>query len=269
MLCAEIEINSACRMRIMRLATILIGLFLVFGPVRAATAAEPSTPKIRALMVCGGCCHDYQNQKRIVSNALSDHVGDIKWTILEYSSKRDVKADVYKQKDWIKEFDIVIHNECFGGITDGEFVQSIVDAHVENKIPAIVIHCSMHSYRKAPTADSWREFLGVTSRRHEKKKHPLTVKVTEAGKKSPIMASVGSGFTTPNGELYIIEKVWPNTTVLASVKSDETKKDEPVIWTNNIKGTKVFGISLGHHNETMQANAWKQIVNAGWKWALE
>lgn len=148
------------------------------------------------------------------------------------------------------------------------FVQAIVDAHTENKIPAIVVHCSMHSYRNAPTAESWREFLGVTSRRHEKKKRPLLVKTTEAGKKSPIMSAVGDSFKTPNGELYIIEKVWPNTKVLATVDSDETKKSEPVIWANELKGTKVFGISLGHHNETIEAEQWQQIVAEGWKWAL-
>jgi len=247
-------------------------LTLLIGSM--ATADEPigsteSGATVRALMVTGGCCHDYQNQKKIISEGLSTRVGPIDWTILEYGDKREVKADVYKQDGWIKDFEIVIHNECFGAIEDGDFVQGIVDAHVKHQVPAIVIHCSMHSYRAAPTADSWRGLLGVTSRRHEKTKHPLLVVPSEAGKGHPILAGMGDSWTTPNGELYVIEQVWPTTTVLAKVHSDETNNDEPVIWTNEYKGVRVFGISLGHHNETIESQQWQNIVAAGWKWSLE
>ena len=230
--------------------------------------AHGSAGTIRALMVTGGCCHDYQNQKQLISEGLSERVGPIEWTILQYGTGRDIKAEVYKKGDWIRDFDIVIHNECFGGVEDGEFVKGIVKAHTDHKIPAIVIHCSMHSYRNAPTADTWRAFLGVTSRRHEKKKRPLVVEATDAGKSDPILASMGETWQTPNGELYIIEKVWPTTTVLAQVKSDETGKAEPVIWKNVIEGTPVFGISLGHHNETIQTDVWQDVVAAGWEWSL-
>ena len=150
-----------------RTIVLLLTTIALTGP-----AVADENRKVRALMVTGGCCHDYQNQKRLISEGLSKRVGPIDWTILEYSDKREVKADVYKQKEWIKDFDIVIHNECFGGVTDGEFVKAIVNAHTENNVPAIMVHCSMHSYRNAPTADAWRSLLGVTSRRHERKETP-------------------------------------------------------------------------------------------------
>ena len=243
---------------------------LLAEPTDRSKTVKPSetTARVRALMICGGCCHDYRNQKRLISEGLSQRVGSIDWTILEYSTKRDVKADVYQQADWIEGFDIVIHNECFGGITDGDFVSGIVNAHVKHRVPAIVIHCSMHSYRAAPTADTWRAFLGVTSRRHERKKHSLLVQPTDAGKQHPILNSLKGDWKTPNGELYIIEKVWPETTVLAQVHSEETNHDEPVIWTNQHKGVRVFGISLGHHNETIESPQWQDIVAAGWTWSL-
>ncbi len=232
-------------------------------------AAEAATgAPVRALMVTGGCCHDYQNQKKLISEGLSKRIGNIEWTILEYGSERDVKADIYSQGDWIEGFDLVVHNECFGAVEDPSFVQGIVDAHVKHGIPAIVIHCSMHSYRNSSAADSWRALLGVTSRRHEKTKHSLRVVPTEAGKSHPILASMGDSWDTPNGELYIIEQVWPATTVLAKVHSDETGKEEPVIWTNEYQGARVFGISLGHHNETIETETWQAIVAAGWKWAM-
>jgi len=231
--------------------------------------SEPGKSVTRALLITGGCCHDYQNQKQIITEGLSQQFPNIAWTIVQYSDGRDVRADVYRRGNWINDFDIVIHNECFGGVTDGEFVRGIVDAHRRTKIPAIVVHCSMHSYRNAPTADVWREFLGVTSRRHEKVKRSLSVVAsTESGKHPIVEPIAGKPWQTPNGELYIIEKVWPGTTVLATASSKETGKDEPVIWVNQFDGVKVFGISLGHHNETMQSDPWQAIVANGWQWAM-
>lgn len=250
-------------------ATLTVATNHLHAQTQADAVNQAGAKKVRALLVAGGCCHDYYNQKRIISEGLSKNVGPIDWTILEYGDQREIKPDIYKSGDWIKDFDIVVHNECFGGVTDGDFVNGIVDAHLKSKVPAIVIHCSMHSYRKAPTADAWRSLLGVTSVRHEKKKHPLTVKPTEAGKSDPILADLGTQWQTPNGELYIIEKVWPTNTVLATVYSEETKKEEPVIWKNEIDGVRVFGMSLGHHNETMQDTQWQTILANGWTWAIK
>ncbi|TWT51328.1 Trehalose utilization [Rubripirellula amarantea] len=231
-------------------------------------ADESGKPEIRALLVTGGCCHDYENQKVIISKGLSERVGSIKWTILDYADTRETKAEIYSKPDWIKDFDIVIHNECFGAVEEAEFVQSIVDAHVENGVPALMVHCSMHSYRTAPTADSWRELIGVTSRRHEKSKRSLTVVPTEAGKSNPITRALGESWDTPNGELYIIENLWPGTTVLATSHSTETGNEEPIIWTNTFKDVRVFGTTLGHHNVTMESEQWQSIIAEGFKWAL-
>lgn len=239
-------------------------------PVAKDVRSSGEATATKALLIAGGCCHDYANQKNIISEALSNHIGPIDWTILQYAQTRDVRADVYRSTEWINGFDIVVHNECFGGITDGELVSGIVRAHKEQNIPAIVIHCSMHSYRAAPTADEWRQFLGVTSPRHEKSKQSMLVEPTELGKTHPAIASLGGeNWETPNGELYLIEKTWPGTEVLATAHSNETNKDEPVIWTNEADGVRLFAISIGHHNETMLDPKWQGVLADGWKWALK
>ncbi|WP_197168022.1 ThuA domain-containing protein [Neorhodopirellula pilleata] len=239
-------------------------------PVSKTEAASGEPTAVKALLICGGCCHDYQNQKEIISEGLSKSVGPIDWTIIQYAGEREVHADVYQSKDWIKGFDLVVHNECFGGVTDPDFVKGIVAAHVENQIPAMVIHCSMHSYRNSSAADTWRNFLGVTSVRHEKSKQSMLVEPTAAGKSHPVLASLGGeNWETVNGELYIINQVWPGATVLATAFSNETNKAEPVIWTNQVEGTRVFGTTIGHHNETMLDPKYQSILADGWKWAMK
>lgn len=251
------------------LASLVAGVTFDSVAVAQSDASPKSAKRIRALMVTGGCCHDYENQKQIISEGLSKRVGPIDWTIIDEGDKRDTMTTAYQTEDWIKGFDIVVHNECYGGVLDGEFVQRIVDGHVDHQVPALVVHCSMHSYRAAPTADSWRAMLGVTSRRHEKKKRSLTVVPTAEGKSSPLVAALGESWKTPNGELYIIENVWPGATVLATAASDETGNREPVVWTNQYRGVRVFATTLGHHNETIQHEVWQAMVAEGWKWALQ
>lgn len=246
----------------------------VSKPIEQTEIVSGKPAAIRALLICGGCCHDYKNQKSILSEGLSKSVGAIDWTIIQYAGAREVHADVYKSKDWINGFDLVVHNECFGAVTDSDFIKGIVSAHTESGIPAMVIHCSMHSYRNSPAADVWREFLGVTSTRHEKSKQSMLVEPTEAGRSHAVLRSLaGDGdiaepWETVNGELYIIEQVWPGATVLATAHSNETKENEPVIWINELGKTRIFGTTIGHHNETMLDPKYQSVLADGFKWAM-
>ena len=114
----------------------------------------------------------------------------------------------------------------------------------------------MHTYRAMET-DDWRKFLGVTSKHHE---HQSNYPVKTQKNDHPIMKGVPKNWITPKDELYIIEKVWPNTTVLATSKSEKTKKSQPVIWTNDYNGTRVFGTTYGHTNETFSDDTFLGLV---------
>lgn len=231
----------------------------------AVTGKEQA--KIRALLVTGGCCHDYPRQIALIRDGLNEQLGPIDWTVAQYDSERTTQADVYNNPNWAKAYDIVVHNECFGGVENGPFVERIVQGHVSAGVPAVAIHCTMHSYRAAPTAETWRAFLGVTSQRHEREKRSL--KVVPVKTDHPITQSFPKSWDTPNGELYIIEKVWPTATVLANAYSTELETDMPVIWTNQYEGVRLFGTTLGHHNETIAHEVWMKTVAAGIRWALE
>jgi len=133
-------------------------------------------------------------------------------------------------------------------------------------VPAIFVHCSLHSYRNAGAgADGWRELIGVTSRSHEGKRSVLVKKVNQD---HPIMKGFPAEWQTPNGELYKIEKVWPNCIPLAQAYGKDTKKDHTVIWANTFGKAKVFGTSLGHHNETMNNDVWLDLVSRGLLWSV-
>lgn len=262
----------------MKLATLIVSLsgrwlamllfaVIAFGYCVAASVVVGDEP-LKAMLVTGGCCHDYDTQKVIITEGLVSQLGAIEWTIHQYADKRDTRATIYDNPDWCKGFDLVVHNECFGAMTDAELVKRIVDGHRTHKVAAVFVHCSMHSYRESSAAEDWREFLGVTSTFHEGAKRPLDVIPTAEGKQLGITSHLNDKWTTPNGELYIIKKVWPETKVLAQAYSTEQKADQPVAWVREEAGVRVFGTTLGHHNETMRTDQWQQMVGNGTRWAL-
>jgi hypothetical protein len=151
---------------------------------RGRGPADPfaGQPRINALVVSGGCCHDYALQGRLMMDALS-RVLPVDWTLVVQGGRGTRGSmPVYARPDWSKGFDIVIHNECLADLDDPQYIRNITAGH-RGGPPAVVIHCAMHSYRAA-TIDDWREFLGVTSRQHTK---PFAIPVKVAAKDHPAM----------------------------------------------------------------------------------
>ena len=234
----------------------------LFASFRALTAAE--TKPLRALLVCGGCCHDYENQKRILSEGISQRA-NVEWTIVhEGGDSRDYKVSIYTNANWAKGYDVVLHSECFGALTNVAFIEGIAKPHFDG-LPAVMLHCSTHSYRVAKT-DEWRKLIGQTSMSHERNRD-LEVKVLKA--EHPVMKGFPATWRDPKDELYKNEKIWPNTVPLAQAFGEDTKKDHMVIWVNTYGAGKVFGTTLGHGNATMQDPVYLDLVTRGLLWACD
>lgn len=219
---------------------------------------------IKALMICGGCCHDYENQKKIVADFISARANVVFDIVHEGGTGRNHKVSVYEKPDFWKGYDVIIHNECFGEVNDVAFVENIANAHRKQGVAAVMLHCSTHSYRAAKT-EAWRETLGITSTYHEKNRD-LTIRTV--GKDHPIMAGVPDTWLDPKDELYVAAKFWPSATPLAVAYGEDTKKDHPVIWLNNAGKARVFATTLGHNNSTMQNAVYQEIVARGLLWAV-
>jgi type 1 glutamine amidotransferase len=236
------------------------------GLIATASLNAAENAKLKGLIVSGGCCHDYPNQGKIISEGMSQRVS-IEWDIIvEGDGGRDHKISIYQDPDWAKKYDVIVHNECFGAVSDAKFLEGIVNAHHAG-VPAIFIHCSLHSYRSAGMgADGWRELIGVTSTSHEKQRPVLDKKINS---EHPIMQGFPAEWKTPNGELYKIEHIWPNCIPLAEAYGEDTQKNHTVIWANTFGKSRVFGTSLGHHNETMNTQVWLDLVSRGLLWTVD
>jgi type 1 glutamine amidotransferase len=232
--------------------------------VAPATKASPtSAGPIRVLLITGGCCHDYDFQSKAMQLAAKEKGLAIDWTVVNQGGNGTrAMIDFYKNSKWSEGFDVVIHNECFADTDDPDYIRGITKPHFEG-VNAIVIHCAMHTYRSAKI-DDWREFLGVTSRRHD---HQSRYPVTVIKKDHPIVQGIPADYTSAKDELYIIEKVWPNTTVLATSKSEKSNDEHAVFWTNHYGKGRVFGTTYGHSNETFSDKVFLDTLVRGIQWA--
>ena len=240
------------------------GISALFVSVLTCSGAEKlySGKPIRALIVTGGCCHNYKLQSAAMTNGLGQQA-DFEWTVVnEGGNGTKAEIDLYNNPDWAKPYDVIIHNECFADTTDTNYIRKITAAHKAGK-PAVVIHCAMHTYRTIKV-DDWREFLGVTSRMHDhQSKYPVKV----VAKDHPVMRGFPEAWVTPSDELYIIEKLWPGATALASSVSEVSGKEQPCVWVNDFHGTRVFGTTFGHSDATFGDPAFINLLARGTVWS--
>jgi type 1 glutamine amidotransferase len=233
--------------------------------VTTATAAEKiySGPPIRALLVTGGGFHDYAKQTELIRKFTQGRA-NIEWTVV-HTAGGGTRAEIplYDDPAWAKDYDVVVHNACFADTDNLDYVRRILAAHRAGT-PAVVIHCAMHCYR-ALEADDWREFLGVTSRRHEKDKGTFAARPVAPD--HPALAGFPQSWTTPLDELYVVEKLWPRATALVVARNPVTGKDEPIVWTNDYHGTRVFGTTLGHDTVTFEDPVFADTLARGIVWA--
>ncbi|MEP2777422.1 MAG: ThuA domain-containing protein [Luteolibacter sp.] len=246
------------------LAAVVAGLTLLL-PVHG----EEIKP-LKALLITGGCCHDYAAQKDILKKGIESRANIIVDQI--HTDDGTLKPDlpIYGLAEYAEGYDVVIHDECAAGISDDATVKAVLAPHKAGT-PGVNLHCAVHSYRigefKKPVeklgtpTSQWFEFIGIQSSGHGPKK-PIAVKFTD--KEHPITKHA-KDWKTGNEELYNNVKVLDTAHALASGK--QLKEEAVVVWTNDYQGTRVFTTTLGHFNETVEDPRYLDLVTRGILWA--
>ena len=238
----------------------IFALLLLLCATPVVLAADSAKP-LRALMVCGGCCHDYEQQKKILGDGISERA-NVEFTIVHEGNDRTNRVSIYEKPNWWAGYDVILHNECFGFVDDIKFIEGITAAHAAG-VPAVMLHCSEHSYRMGKT-DEWRKLLGISSYSHEARRD-LDVKVLKAD--HPVMKDFPATWHDAGDELYKNEKLWPNMIPLAQAYGVDTKTNHVCIWLNTYGKARVFVTTLGHQNSTMQSDVYLGLVTRGLLWA--
>jgi hypothetical protein len=255
----------------------LLALVSVFAFSLATPAAQP----IRALLITGGCCHDYAKQKDVLKEGLEARANIVVDQIHTDDKSTHPPLAILGKPDYAKGYDVVIHDECGSDISDPEIVQGVLNPH-KNGIPGVNLHCAMHCYRIGNPNDPvkelgqphgyWFEYLGLQSSGHGPQE---PISITFTNKQNPIIRGMAD-WTTIREEHYNNIKVFPTATPLAIgrqiVKNrdgNSRTNDFVDVWINQYgpKKTRVFSTTIGHNTETVQDARYLDLVTRGLLWA--
>lgn len=265
-------------------------LALAAAAVFFARAADNDAPRpLRILLVAGGCCHEYDKQTNALKEGIESRLNAV--VDVAYNPDKSTKAtfEIYKSKDWARDFDVIIHDECSADVTDPAYVANILDAHKAGK-PALNLHCAMHSYRWGnfrepvkPGADNagWYEMIGLQSTGHGPQE-PIDVTYATGG--HPITLGL-ENWTTIKEELYNNIQILGGQPLASGrqLAMPKVKKGQPqppdakpvesnavVAWTNEYgpNKTRIFSTTLGHNTDTVKDERYQKLISRAVLWAV-
>ena len=227
-------------------------------------AAEDGPRPLKALLIAGGCCHDYVKQHEILYKGIQERANvrvDVVWT---RDRSTNPPLPIYKNPDWAKGYDIIIHDECAASNKDPEVLKNILEAH--KTIPAVHLHCAMHSFRQGN--DLWFKHLGLQSSGHGPQE-PVSIQFTDP--KHPITKGL-EDWVTKKEELYNNVNVFDaHPLALGHQKYKRGDKDVSssaiVAWTNEKQGAPSFSTTIGHNNYTVEDPRYLDLVTRGLLWS--
>jgi putative membrane-bound dehydrogenase-like protein len=221
-------------------------------------AAEP----LKALLIAGGCCHDYAKQHEVIAKGIQGRANvqvDVIWTD---DKGTNPPLPLYEKADWAKGYDIIIHDECAASMNNKETLTRILDAH--KTIPSVHLHCAMHSFRTGE--DRWFRHLGLQSNSHGPQE---PIAITFVDKEHPITKTLGD-WTTIKEELYNNANLFDAHPLAMGRQMVKGKAvDAIVAWTNEKVGARSFSTTIGHNTETVADARYLDLITRGLLWACD
>lgn len=240
----------------------LLALALTASTLAPAFSTAQEAKPLRALLICGGCCHDYAKQHVILSKGISERANVVVDVVHSEDRGTTPRFPIYEKADWAKGYDVIIHDECAAGIKDLPYVENILQAH--KTVPAVNLHCAMHCYRTG--TDHWFKYLGLQSSAHGPQE---PIAITFADKAHPITKGLAD-WTTIKEELYNNIDIFDAHPLAMGRQMVKGQAVESVVaWTNQTLGARTFSTTIGHNNETVADPRYLDLVTRGLLWACD
>ena len=216
-----------------------------------------------------GKWHKYSPQKEVFIKVAKE----AGWDLTVSTGEHDPQIIALRNPKLTEGFDAVVYNFCFAKSKDLEAVSNVIKQTKENGVPAMVIHCSMHSFWATFKGNNGKVTINPELQQKWKKEHPgkpfpvwgdfTGVASTKHGPKAPIKIEKcceheatksikPEGYTTTKAELYnnyyVTKDVKPllNGTQTYKKKNKEVSDKAIVMWEVPQGKSKVIGLSLGH-----------------------
>ncbi|NQZ56646.1 MAG: hypothetical protein HRT88_04145 [Lentisphaeraceae bacterium] len=252
----------------------------------AATGFADKKTKVLYFTHQPGRWHKYTPQLKIFKE-FSTKAG---WEVTVMTGNHNDQVAKLRTSDFAKGFDAVIYNFCFAHSSDIEGMNNLIKQTEVNGVPALLIHCAMHSFwstyrsgkvgaigpeykgkAKAKPAlvkewkekfpneafRAWGDFTGVASTGHGPKKPIEVTKVNI----HPATKRLPADFKTGNTELY--NNAYLTKGVIPILKGKQGKSEAIIMWTVPRGKSQVMGLTLGPAAEDWQQIPFQYLVIDG------
>ncbi len=88
----------------------LVGFLIVAAIVPGLSAETPKA--LRALLIAGGCCHEYGVQKDVLKKGIEERARVQVDIVYSPDTSTRARFEIYETPDWAKGYDVVIHDDC-------------------------------------------------------------------------------------------------------------------------------------------------------------
>ncbi len=244
---------------------------------------DDATRPIQALYITNytNTWHDYGAQKTDLVEGIGRYIS------VEFDVVGKAPEDaltLMSTPDFGIGYDVIIYNMCFADDFDTERINNIISQTRDHGIPAVLIHCAMHSFQpsspnypenslelmvaewdwreKHPNTEfpHWWRFTGVDTLTHDWARS-VTVKGSTVD--HPVTRALPDHFEVKKDELYRNLQVKDGVTPLYTAYSPESKREHLVAWTHTVGNGRVFATTLGHAHHTTKHSGFQQLVANG------
>jgi len=218
-------------------------LLFIAALFSSGNQAAISKPLKALILTSPGVYHNYEQQTWDLGHGIADRA-NVRFDVSLAELQR------WKTTDFSKGYDVLIYNICLADNQDRALIANLRRQTEELGVPALVIHCTMHSFRET---NLWWPLFGLQTKAHEPLR-PLT-QVQEG--QHPILNGLPVDWTVANDELYI-NLQFTGVPLLSSVGEDG--KSHTTAWLAQQGTTPVFGTTLGHSDKTMKDPAFQRLI---------
>ncbi len=239
-----------------------------------------------------GTYHKYTPQLAIFRQ-LAKRAG---WDLTVMTGEHEAQIEKLRHPDFGKGFDAIVYNFCFAYSRDLEAAANLIAQTREHGVPAMLIHCSLHSwwptfktgtpgnlgpnYHGNAKAEEelvqqwrlkhgdrpfpvWGDFTGIASTVHGKSAPISMQKVKE----HPATRRFPKEFTTGNSELY--NNVYQLEQVVPLLRGVQGKDDFVVMWTCPQGKSEVLGLTVGHDVNDWTKGPYQNLIIDGVNYLAE
>ena len=240
-------------------------------------------PALQALYIThyGNPWHDYEAQQKALVAGISRSI-NLEIDVVGKDAQ-DALA-LMTVEDYGLAYDVVIYNMCFADDFDLERINRIISQTRDFGVPAVLLHCSMHSFQAtspnypehqlelAAAEWDWREdnpntefpywwkYTGVDTLSHDWLR---ALKVDKVDNPHPITNQLPTSIEFSADELYQVMQMADGINPLYTAYSPQSKKEHVVAWTHQVGNGEVFATTLGHNHHTIETDFYHQLIANG------